>query len=168
MKPAEPIGEKPMQLATFVVGTQAYALDIMRIKEIIHPLPITAVPGAPGFMEGVIELRGVILPVVDLRKRFGLDATARTRASKYVLVTLDDKIVALIVDGVSEFVRKPPTEIRPTPSLVTGQEARFFTGVCHHNGRILMLLDIDRILTTQERISLGGLQDDGAGPGGPT
>jgi purine-binding chemotaxis protein CheW len=150
------------QLATFVVGAQEYALDIMRIKEIINPVPITQVPGAPGFMEGVIELRGVILPVVDLRKRFELPATPVTRASKYVLVTLDDKIVALIVDGVSEFLRKPPSDIRPTPSLVPGQEARFFAGVCHHNGRILMLLDIDRVLTTQERISLAGLAGEGA------
>ncbi len=158
----EPAVPTVSQLATFVVGAQAYALDIMRIKEIINPLPITVVPGAPGFMEGVIELRGVILPVVDLRKRFELPATPLTRASKYVLVTLDDKIVALIVDGVSEFLRKPPSDIRPTPSLVAGQEARFFAGVCHHNGRILMLLDIDRVLTTQERISLAGLAGEGA------
>jgi purine-binding chemotaxis protein CheW len=159
MKLDGPSPSPARQLATFVVGAQGYALDIMRIKEIIQPVPITRVPGAPGFMEGVIELRGVILPVVDLRKRFELPVTPPTRASKYVLVTLDDRIVALVVDGVAEFVKKGPDDIRPTPSLLPGTpEARFFTGVFNHQGRILMVLDIDRILSSAERISLAHLE----------
>jgi purine-binding chemotaxis protein CheW len=161
MKLDSPSPNPVRQLATFVVGQQGYALDIMRIKEIIQPVTITRVPGAPGFMEGVIELRGVILPVVDLRKRFELPATPPTRASKYVLVTLDDRIVALVVDGVAEFVKKGPDDIRPTPSLLPGAggEARFFTGVFNHQGKILMVLDIDKILSSAERISLAGLGD---------
>jgi purine-binding chemotaxis protein CheW len=151
------------QLCKFVVGGQEYALDIMRVKEIINPLPITPVPGAPGFMEGVIELRGLILPVVDLRKRFGLPVPPPARSTKYVLVTLDDKIVALVVDAVSEFLRKSPGDIAPTPSLIPGQEARWFAGVCHHDGRIVMLLDIDKVLTTQEKIVLGELVAPGGG-----
>jgi len=98
-----------------------------------------------------------VLPVVDLRKRFGLPATPLGRTGKYLLVTLDDKIVALVVDAVSEFLRKPAGDIAPTPSLVPGQQVRWFSGVCHHDGRIFMMLDIDRILTTQEKVSLHDL-----------
>jgi purine-binding chemotaxis protein CheW len=155
----------PVQLCKIVLGGQEYAVDIMRVKEIINPLPVTQVPGAPGFMEGVIELRGLVLPVVDLRKRLGLPAPTPTRQHKYVLVTLEEKIVALVVDGVREFLRTTRGEIAPTPSLVPGQEARWFSGVCHHDGRIVMILDIDKVLTSQERISLEGL-GAGVGAGG--
>ena len=106
--PAAPL----VQLASFVVGQQAYAIDIMRVKEIINPLAITRVPGSPPFVEGIIELRGVILPVVDLRRRFELPLAPLQRASKYVLVTLDDRIVALVVDAVGGFLRKPSTDIK--------------------------------------------------------
>jgi purine-binding chemotaxis protein CheW len=166
MTPAQPAGASApdlVQLCKFVVGGQEYAIDIMRVKEIINPLPITPVPGAPGFMEGVIELRGLILPVVDLRKRFGLEAGPPTRQNKYVLVALDGRIVALVVDAVREFLRKGKGDIAPTPTLMPGQQTRYFAGVCHHDGRIVMILDIDKVLTTQERISLDGV--GAAGPG---
>jgi purine-binding chemotaxis protein CheW len=159
-------GPAPLvQLASFVVGQQAYAIDIMRVKEIINPLAITRVPGSPPFVEGIIELRGVILPVVDLRRRFELPLAPLSRAGKYVLVTLDDRIVALVVDAVGGFLRKPPSDIKAPPALVatSGQELRFFSGVCHHDGRIVMILDIDRILTSQERISLAHLGETGGG-----
>src|SRR5262249_28909654 len=98
-----------LQLVAFSVGPGQYALGIIRIKEIINPVRITPVPKAPAFIEGVIELRGTILPVVDMRKRFDLDAPAPSRSTKFLVVTIDVSgrrmIVALIVDGVSEPLR---------------------------------------------------------------
>ena len=96
--------EAMMQLVAFLVGDGEYALDIMRIKEIINPVKITAVPKAPPFIEGVIELRGAILPVVDMRKRFDLPPSTPSRASKILIVVLDiggkRMIVGLVVDRV--------------------------------------------------------------------
>jgi purine-binding chemotaxis protein CheW len=142
------------QLATFLVGSEEYALDIMRIKEIINPLKITPVPKSPGFIEGVIELRGAILPIVDLRKRFDLATTAPTRSTKYIIVSIEGRMVGLVVDAV---LRISWGEVRPPPSLMEGEGAAYFTGVCHQAGRITMVLDIDRILSSQEKISLVGL-----------
>jgi purine-binding chemotaxis protein CheW len=150
------------QMVAFTVGGGEYALDIMRIKEIINPLPITPVPKAPPFIEGVVELRGAILPIVDLRKRFDLPATAPTRATKYLIVAIDvagrRMIVGLVVDGVSEPLRVPRDQVRPAP-LLTQSSTAYFSGVVHHAGRILMVLDIDAVLSSSEKISLAGLSE---------
>jgi len=144
------------QLCSFTVGSEDYALDIMRIKEIIQPQKITSVPKVPAFIEGVIELRGSILPVVDLRKRFDLPATPSTRASKYVIVGIEGRIVGLVVVAVGEVLRVADSEISAAPAL-QGDAAQYFAGVCRHGGRILFILDLDRILTSTEKISLSGL-----------
>lgn len=149
-----------LQLAAFLVGREEYALDIMRIKEIINPLKITPVPKAPPFIEGVVELRGAIFPIVDLRKRFDLPPTPLTRASKYVVVGIAGRIVGLIVDAMTDMLKKTPGEVRATPGLAVGGAAdpeSFFSGVVHHGGKIVMVLDIDRILSSQEKISLAGM-----------
>jgi purine-binding chemotaxis protein CheW len=149
------------QMATFMVGTEEYALDIMRIKEIINPLKITPVPKVPAFIEGVVELRGAIIPVVDLRKRFDLPLTALTRSTKYIIVAMEGRIVGLIVDAVGEVLRIVRTEVRPTPVL-EGDAQQYFLGVIHHGGRIIFVLDIDRVLSSQEKISLASLARGGA------
>jgi purine-binding chemotaxis protein CheW len=149
-----------IQLATFFLGREEYALDIMRIKEIIHPLHITPVPKVAAFIEGVIELRGAILPVVDLRKRFDLPAPALGRSGKYVIVGIEGKIVGLVVDGVGEVLRIARVELRPSP-LTSGDAASYFSGVYHGGGRIVLILDIDRILSSEEKISLAGLARGG-------
>jgi purine-binding chemotaxis protein CheW len=155
--------EKPIEMAQMVafnVGDGEYAIDIMRIKEIINPLTVTQVPKAPAFIEGVVELRGAILPVVDLRKRFDLVATEPTRATKYLIVAIDvagrRMIVGLIVDGVSEPLRVPKSDLRPAPPLTQGATP-YFSGMVQHVGRILMVLDLDAILSSTEKISLAGL-----------
>jgi purine-binding chemotaxis protein CheW len=118
-----------VQVASFHVGDQEYALDIMKIKEIINPLVITAVPKAPPFIEGIIELRGAVLPVVDLRKRFALEPRPQSRETKYIIVTLEGHIVGLVVDRVREVMRIDEGEILDAPAMATGVDARFVAGV---------------------------------------
>jgi purine-binding chemotaxis protein CheW len=150
-----------VQLAAFRIGGEEYAIDIMRIKEIIHPLKITKVPRAPRFIEGVVELRGAILPIVDLRKRFELPNLEMTRASKYIIVTMEKRILGLVVDAVSEVLRVPRKDVKPPPEFgfVGGASAPFFSGVCHVGDRIIMVLDLNQILTRQEKIDLGTLKE---------
>jgi purine-binding chemotaxis protein CheW len=167
-----------VQLVAFLVGEGRYALDIMRIKEIINPVKVTVVPKAPAFIEGVIELRGAILPVVDLRKRFDLPVGPPTRTTKFLIVAIDvagrRMIVGLIVDGVLEPLRVTQEQIRPAPALTTG-EAAYFSGVVNRRRAerdkreeaadeegIFMLLDLDAILSSKEKITLAGLDGSAA------
>ena len=163
--PAAQPQKEIVQLAAFSVGEHPYALDIMRIKEIINPLPITPVPKSPPFIEGVVELRGAILPVVDMRKRFDLAAGPATRATKYLIVAIEGLpgaaqapaqrwIVGLIVDGVQEVIRVPRQEIRPAPAMAQTADARYFSGVCNHRERIVMVLDLEQLLSPAEKATL--------------
>jgi purine-binding chemotaxis protein CheW len=149
-----------VQLVAFGVGQGDYAVDIMRIKEIINPVLVTPMPKAPPFVEGVIELRGVILPLLDVRKRFDLQPSPPSRATKYLIVAIDvgpARIIAgLVVDRVSEPLRVPKAEIKPAPQLSVSEQA-FFTGVVHHNGRMLMVLDVDALLSSSEKQQLSGM-----------
>ncbi|HEX9306334.1 MAG TPA: chemotaxis protein CheW [Anaeromyxobacter sp.] len=119
-----------VQLCTFRIGGEDYAVDIMRVREIIHPLPITPVPRAPAFVEGVIRLRGDVIPVLDVRKRLGLPATPPTRRSRFLLVNVAGRRIGLVVDDVREVLRLPRSEIRAAPSLGAPGAPRFFLGVC--------------------------------------
>lgn len=168
------------QLAAFAVGAGWYAIDIMRIKEIIKPLPITRVPKAPPFVEGVIELRGAILPIIDMRRRFDLEPTPLTRASKYLIVAIEGLgsrtdarhaerhdqrwIVGLTVDGVREVIRVPREEVRPAPPMALGESTRYFSGVCRHRDHIVMIVDLDSLLSPTERVSLAGLGQEPPAP----
>ncbi|MGZ3442215.1 MAG: chemotaxis protein CheW [Polyangia bacterium] len=157
-----------MQLVAFGVGDGDYALDIMRIKEIINPVAVVPMPKAPSFIEGVIELRGAILPVIDVRKRFDFAPKPPTRATKYLIVALDigeaKIIVGLIVDRVFEPLRVPRAEIKPAPRLSVSESA-YFTGVVGHHGRMLMVLEVDALLSSAEKETLTGLTGAGAARG---
>lgn len=150
-----------MQVASFHVGEQEYALDIMQIKEIINPIEITVVPKAPAFIEGIIELRGAVLPVVDLRKRFALDPTPLSRESKYIIVTLEGHIVGLVVDRVHEVMRIDETEVIEAPAMATGVDARFVAGVFKRDQRMILTLDIAQILSSSEKSLLAQLGEQG-------
>ncbi len=174
-----------VQVVAFSVGEGEYAVDIMRVKEIINPVPVTRVPKAPPFIEGVVELRGAILPIIDMRKRFDLPATALGRVGKFVIAAVDlghgaavvppspkdEKsaapaepvtplvrvIVGLIVDAVWEPLRVARSEVRPAPLLAGGREG-YFSGVIHHRGHIVMLINLDAVLSSSEKITLAGLR----------
>jgi purine-binding chemotaxis protein CheW len=153
-----------VQLCSFLVGGEAYAVDIMRIKEIVNPLPVTPVPRSPPFVEGVIEMRGAILPVVDLRKRFELASPAGGRGTKFLIVALagtegERWIVGVVVDRVLEVLRIPRDDLRQPPPVALDREARYFAGVCRHRDRIVFLLDLDALLSPSERHGLLGMSE---------
>ena len=156
------------QLVAFGVADGDYAVDIMRIKEIINPVAVTPMPKAPPFIEGVIELRGTILPLIDVRKRFDLAPLPPTRATKFLIVSVDVGeqriIVGLVVDRVSEPLRVARADIKPAPRLSVSERA-FFTGVVAHHGKMLMVLDVDAILSSAEKAALSGLSGGGGARG---
>jgi purine-binding chemotaxis protein CheW len=119
-----------VELCAFAVGDEEYVIDIRRIREILQPLPVTAVPRAPEWMDGVVNLRGEVVPVLDVRRRLGLPPAPPTRRTKLLIVHVAGRVLALVVDGVSEVIRIPRSRIGPPPAM--GQEggARIFLGAC--------------------------------------
>jgi purine-binding chemotaxis protein CheW len=130
------IQERIVQMASFRVGNEEYVIDIMRIKEIINPLKITPVPSSSDLIEGMINLRGVIIPIVDLRKRFRVPKGNWAKQPKYIIVA----------DEVLEVVRIPRDQIKPSPEISQGREPGIFLGVCEHQGRLLLLVDLKKVL----------------------
>lgn len=129
MPEADTAGDCVVQLCTFRVGGEDYAIDLMRVREIVAPRPISKVPRAPGYVEGVVRLHGDVLPVIDVRARLGLPAGPPTRKTKHLVVSVAGRRLALVVDEVCEVLRVARAELRPAPAL-SAQAPRFFLGVC--------------------------------------
>jgi len=144
-----------LQLVTFRLGNEEFSLDILRVQEIIRHMELTRVPRTPDFVDGVINLRGRVIPVLDLRKRFGLPSEERTNETRIIVVDVDNKTVGLKVDAVSEVLRPPADTVEPAPAIVTGVESDYIKGVGKLEGRLLILLDVEKILTRTERDALG-------------
>jgi len=139
-------GSKIVQLATFRVGSQQYAIDIMRVREIINLQPITSVPSSVDIIEGVINLRGVIIPVVDLRKRLGGGKEQVPTRPKIIIVLVEKQLLGIIVDEVLEVVRIPRSLIRPALHSMLQKEADLVLGVFEYHQRLLLLLNLKQLL----------------------
>lgn len=144
--PARASGEALVQLCAFRVGDEEYALDIMRVRDIVPPSRITPVPRAPEFVEGVINLRGTIVPVVDLRKRLSVRAEPLTKKGKYLICSIGPRRVGLVVDAVTEVLRIPRSAIKRAPALLSRGGPRFFLGVCGPDEHLKLLLNLKALL----------------------
>src|SRR5438309_3730576 len=142
------------QLVVFQLGAELYGVEISRVHEIIRLQAVTRVPRSPAFVEGVINLRGKVIPVVDLRRRFGLPTADHTRASRIVVVEIGDQVVGIIVDGVSEVLRVSSVIVEPPSPVVAGIDSEYLHGIAKLPERLVILLDLDRILAKEERRAL--------------
>ena len=147
-----------IQVASFRLGEDLYAADIMRIKEIIRPQKLTALPKAPSFVEGVINLRGTVIPVVDLRSRFDLPPREITHSTRLLIVKVAGQLLGLVVDDVTEVITVPVKDIKPPPQVASGIGAEYLVGVCLVKESMIMLLNLDRIISAREADELGTLQ----------
>lgn len=145
------------QLVVFALANEHYGVSIAAVESIIKPQAITLVPHAPRFVEGVTNLRGKVLPVIDLRKRFGLAAAAPTKDTRIIVVEVPGATVGVIVDGVSEVLRIRPETIEPPSPLVTTVESSFITGIAKIDERLVILLDLGKVLSLHEAESLHAL-----------
>ncbi|MBE9537396.1 MAG: chemotaxis protein CheW [Proteobacteria bacterium] len=143
-----------LQLVSFKLGSEEFAIDILNIQEIIRTVEVTTVPRAPQFVEGVINLRGKVIPIIDLRKRFGLPSIENTKNTRIVVVDFDNKVVGLVVDGVSEVLRLPASTIEPPPPMLAGIDSDYISGVGKLDDRLLIMLDISRVLSQEESAAL--------------
>lgn len=146
-----------IQVACFRLGDDLYAVDIMRIREIIRPQKLTNLPKAPTFVEGVINLRGAVIPVIDMRQRFDLPSRPIDHTTRLLIVTVARQLLGLVVDDVTEVLTIPVRDIKPPPRVIGGVGAEYLVGVCLARDSLIMLLNLDRILTAREADELGSL-----------
>lgn len=141
-----------IQLVTFKLFGEVFAMPILDVREIIRMPTITPVPQAPSFVEGVINLRGQIIPIVDLRKRFGITTTELTDDTRIVVVELGTGVViGLIVDAVQEVERLPSETITPPPALVAGSiGAEYIKGISNHENKMIIHIDMRKVFSVEE------------------
>lgn len=137
-----------IQLACFILEDKQFAVDIMRIREIIVPHQLSPFPCSTELLEGVINLRGTVIPVMNMRKRFGIPVIDDAAAGKVLIVTLVGQLLALIVDDVMEVISVPVTDIKSPILIDFGVGMEIILGVCLVNTRVVMILDIDSLLCT--------------------
>lgn len=144
------------QLVTFELFGEVFALPILDVREIIRITTITPVPQAPDFVEGVINLRGQIIPIVDLRKRFGVDTQAATDETRIIVVELGNgMVIGLIVDAVREVERIPSDSIMPPPSLVAGSiGSEYIKGISNHDDKMIVHIDMRKVFNSKEMAAL--------------
>ena len=154
---------KELQLVGFRIGRENFALPIAQVQEIVRVPEITAVPQAPDLVEGVINLRGRIIPVVDLRKRFGEAPGAPDKRSRILVVEVDGRLAGLLVDAASEVMKLAEAEIEAPPDVFGDSELNYVTGVGKQKGRLVILVDVKKILQGGELRPPGEMAEAPAG-----
>lgn len=138
-----------LQLVSFHVGDEEFGLDILRVQEIIRIQPLTRVPNLPDYIDGVINLRGKVIPVIGLRKRLGLDKQNSDKRTRIVVVDVHGQVLGFVVDSVSEVLRIHTDTVEPTPKL--GKVDRdYISGVGKLDSRLLLLLDLEELMSEAE------------------
>jgi len=146
--------EKELQLVSFKLAEEEFGVEILRVKEINRMVEVTPVPESPTFVEGVINLRGKVIPIVDLRKRIGLPERAHDKDTRIIVVELDDQLVGFVVDSVSEVLRIRTSITEPPPAMVAGIDEEYITAIGKLADRLLILLDLDRVFSEEEQMAI--------------
>jgi purine-binding chemotaxis protein CheW len=143
-------------LVGFLVGAVHYAVPIARVKEVANPMWLVELPHAPPSVVGVAEFRGDVVPVVDLRLRFGLMATAATRKTKWIVVDVAGRTAALVVDSVTDVFGTKGADLGAAPALGGGEDVRGIAGVTHHGGKLVFVLDVSRLRELTDSLAASG------------
>jgi purine-binding chemotaxis protein CheW len=142
------------QVVSFKLGSEEYGVDIAQVQEINRMVSVTHVPRAPQFMEGVINLRGQLIPIIDLRARFGMPRAEHTKNTRIVVSEIGSKRVGMVVDSVSEVLRLPVDQIEAAPDMITGVDTEYIRGVGKIEDRLIILLDLGKIITGSQKREL--------------
>ena len=142
--------EEQLQLVTFSIGDEQFAVDILLVQEINRMLDLTQVPRSPEGVEGIINLRGRIIPVMSLRKRFGLDQIAHTDQTRIIVVDIAGQTIGFIVDSVQEVLRIGSSIVERTPPMTSGVDSSYISGVARLEESLLILLDLSGLLPSEE------------------
>ncbi len=161
------ITDREGKYLTFVLASEEYGLGILKVKEIIGMMPITSVPQTPEFVKGVINLRGKVIPVIDLRLRFAMESIDYTERTCIIVVEVakesGDVLIGIVVDAVSEVLNIKGEEIEDTPAFGTEVNTDFILAMAKTGGGVKILLDIDRVLSDEEVAVVDGVKETASG-----
>ncbi|MFZ4860027.1 MAG: chemotaxis protein CheW [Desulfuromonadaceae bacterium] len=149
------------QYLTFTLADEVFAVDVARVREILEMPSITKVPQVPDFMLGVINLRGCVVPVIDLRQKFGMQETAQTVNTCIIVVEVamdgENIVLGSLADSVQEVIEMEPAQIEAAPHIGTNLKTDFIKGMGKHDGRFVMILDIDKVFSSDELSAVQGV-----------
>lgn len=143
----EKASEDILQLVSFNLGEEEFGIDILIVKEIIRIIDVTRVPNAPSYVEGVINLRGKVVPIIDLRRRLDMPENELTKSTRIIVVDLDSKVIGFIVDQVNEVLRINKSITENPPPMASNIESEFITSIGKLEDRLLILLDLEKVIT---------------------
>lgn len=138
-----------LQIVVFALGEIELGIDILQVREIDRPLPVTRVPRVPSYVEGVINLRGQLVPIVDLRARLGMRPKPATKDSRIIVAAIGDRLIGMAVDRVCEVARIPVGEIDANEGILAGLEAEYVSGLARIDNRVIILLAVQNIMQSQ-------------------
>jgi len=139
-----------LQWVTFRLEGETYGINVMQVQEVLRYTEIAPVPGAPPYVLGIINLRGNVVTVIDTRHRFGLVTSEVTEQTRIVIIEADSHVIGILVDAVAEVVYLRQSEIETAPNVGNDESAKFIQGVCNKNNELLILVELDKMLTDQE------------------
>ncbi len=143
-------GNELLQLVSFVLGNEEFGVDILFVQEIIRIIQVTKVPNSPDYVEGVINLRGRVIPIIDLRSRFGMEKKEPDKNTRIVVIEVDKKTLGFIVDAVKEVIRIPKEITEAPPEITTGVNSEYIKSVGKLDDRLLILIDLEKIFSNRE------------------
>lgn len=139
------------QFVVFKLDKEEYGIDIMNVKEIGPYEEPVKIPKTPNFIEGIVNYRGEVIPIINLKKRFDLDDLKVTKNTRVIVINLNDKQIGFLVDEASQTLRLSDEEIEKAPEIVTGIERKYITGVGKKKNRLILLIDLEKVLTESEK-----------------
>lgn len=147
-----------VQVVSFQLGSEEYGVDISQVQEIIRMVEITHVPRAPRFMEGVINLRGQLIPIIDLRTRFGMHRIDATKSTRIIVTEIGSKRVGIVVDSVSEVNNIPLENVEEAPEMIAGVGTEYIQGVGKMGDRLIIMLDLTMVMSGDEKQELSQIE----------
>lgn len=142
--------DEMLQWVTFRLEQETYGVNVMQVQEVLRYSDIAPVPGAPSYVLGIINLRGSVVTVIDTRSRFGLMPADVTDNTRVVIIESDKQVIGILVDSVAEVVYMKASEIELAPNVGTDESAKFIKGVCNRDDELLILVDLDKLLSDDE------------------
>jgi len=142
--------DEMLQWVTFKLENETYGVNVMQVQEVLRYSDIAPVPGAPSYVLGIINLRGSVVTVIDTRSRFGLMPADITDNTRVVIIESDKQVIGILVDSVAEVVYMKASEIELAPNVGTDESAKFIKGVCNRESELLILVDLDKLLSDEE------------------
>jgi len=146
------------QMVSFRLGPEEFGVDILKVREIVRLQPVVKLPETPDFIEGIINLRGNVIPIIDLKKKLALGEVTRDNLTRIMVLSVEDNIMGVLVDRVEQVLRVAENEIQPPPDIGSGQIKNYIDGVGKLDDTLLLMLNVDKILTENEMIRLDELQ----------